>query len=67
MQVERTSMLSGKTTQREIDCTPEQLLLYKRGALIQEAFPNLSAEDREFLMTGVTPEEWNEHFRDDDE
>jgi len=26
--------------------------------------PTLSADDREFLMTGATPEEWGEIFPD---
>ena len=26
--------------------------------LIQDEFPELSAEQREFLMTGITPAEW---------
>jgi hypothetical protein len=30
---------------------------YKAGALIQEAFPMLSATEREFMITGFTPEE----------
>lgn len=30
--------------------------------LVQRAFPELSADDREFLMTGITPEEWEETF-----
>jgi len=30
--------------------------------LIQVAFPNMNAEDREFLMTGITPAEWNKMF-----
>lgn len=29
---------------------------------IQQAFPNLSAADREFILTGITDEEWNQMF-----
>ncbi|WP_396189902.1 hypothetical protein [Flavobacterium sp.] len=29
---------------------------------MQDAFPHLSADDREFIMTGITAEEWNELF-----
>jgi len=32
--------------------------------LVQVAFPNMSAEDREFLMTGITPTEWTHMFRE---
>ena len=30
--------------------------------LIQNMFPNLNADDREFLMTGITPEQWDAMF-----
>lgn len=33
-----------------------------RGKLVQDAFPNMSADDREFLMTGITPAEWAAMF-----
>lgn len=33
----------------------------------QEAFPLMSAEDREFLMTGITPAEWQKMFPKEDE
>lgn len=34
---------------------------------IQDAFPHMIAEYREFLLTGITPTEWNEIFKDDEE
>jgi hypothetical protein len=34
---------------------------------IQVLFPNMSPEDREFLLTGITPEEWNNLFGDEPE
>ena len=36
-----------------------------QGALIQEAFPMLNADQREFILTGITPEEWAETFGED--
>lgn len=32
------------------------------GMMIQDAFPTLSAEQREFLLSGITPEQWKEMF-----
>jgi hypothetical protein len=29
------------------------------GEYIQNVFPQLNADQREFLMTGITPEEWD--------
>jgi len=34
--------------------------------LVQEFFPNLSADDREFLLTGITPKEWEILYPDDE-
>lgn len=33
---------------------------WKSGKLIQDAMPDLSDDQREFLITNTTPEEWNE-------
>jgi hypothetical protein len=35
--------------------------------MIQNAMPNLTAAQREFLMTGVTEEEWKEMWGKGDE
>lgn len=68
MQITRTSMLTGKTHTREIKCQQFQLDLYASGQyLIQDIFPMLSDNDREFIMTGATPEEWAELFPEGDE
>ena len=47
MQIVRTSPVSGITRSLEIPCTEEQMTAYKNGALIQVAFPNLTADQRE--------------------
>ena len=60
--VQRTSVLSGKIHVREIDVDPEKLASWLAGSeegYIQDVFPNLSADDREFLLSGITPEEWD--------
>ena len=62
MKITRTSTLTGKEHTRDIDVTEAQLALWKNGTLTQEAMPGLSVDDREFLKTGITPEEWTEHF-----
>jgi len=58
MTINRISGITGNLHTREIDVTDDQLKSWTEGALIQDAMPHLSADDREFLMTGVTPEEW---------
>ena len=65
MLISKLSPISMKDHTREIDVSQSQLDAWKSGVLIQNAMPNLSADDREFLMTGITPEEWDEHFSDE--
>ena len=63
MLVTRRSPFSKKENTMELDITPEQLARYEQdNELIQNVFPNLSAEHREFIMTGITTEEWNATF-----
>jgi hypothetical protein len=37
---------------------------WMNGEMIQVAFPFLMAGEREFLMTGITPDEWDEMFKE---
>jgi hypothetical protein len=55
-------MATGVVRELEIDCTLEQYSKWQAGAMIQDAMPHLSADDREFVMTGITPEEWDSMF-----
>jgi hypothetical protein len=63
MLITRTSSLSGNTNSMEIEVTQEQLSSWESGVLIQNAMPNLSADEREFIMTGITPAEWDSAFK----
>ena len=44
-----------------IDTTIEAIIAYQTGNdLIQQAFPRLNADEREFIMTGIPPSQWPE-------
>jgi hypothetical protein len=58
MKITRTNPFNGEINTIDIDVTDEQIQAYAAGALIQDAFPNLSAGDREFIKTGITEESW---------
>ena len=62
MKVIRTSPFSGNTNVMEIDVTQEQLSSWENGTLIQNAMPHLTPDEREFIKTGITPEEWDSAF-----
>lgn len=57
----KTSMLTGITRTMDLPVTEQQLELYQKGVLIQDAMSNLTAAEREFILTGITDEEWNEY------
>jgi len=61
-EVTRKSMVSGITRTMTFKVNPEDVKKYADGGLIQNAFPYLSGDDREFIMTGITAEEWDETF-----
>lgn len=59
----RKSILTGIWRDRVMHLRESDLDAYEAGeCLAQTAFPYLSAEDREFIMTGITPEEWAQYM-----
>lgn len=62
MRIQRTSIISGNTYEMDIDITQEQLDQWQSGVLIQNAMPNISATEREFLISGMSLEEQKEFF-----
>jgi hypothetical protein len=67
MIVTRTSSLTGEFHSKELDITEEQMQRFnQRIEPIQKTFPHLSAADREFILTGITDEEWESLNLSDD-
>ena len=62
MNITRTSMLTGITRTIDLPVTLGQIAQWQSGTLIQTAMPDLTADDREFIMTGITVDEWDAHF-----
>ena len=71
MQIARVSSLTGMSHVRDINITVEEYLAWENAGdnddkrFIQNAFPRLSAGDREYIKTGITPAEWNDAFGGD--
>lgn len=59
MKITKTSSLTQKVHTMEVPCTQTQLDNFNAGMHIQNAMPNVSAELREFVLSGITPEEWD--------
>ncbi len=62
MKITKKSAFTGKTHTLDLNITPQQLERWNVGGLVQDVFPHLSADEREFLMTGITAEEWKAAF-----
>lgn len=68
MLITRKSMLTGVERTIDLPITIDQLNAYLyEGALLQQAFPNLTPDQREFIHTGSTAEEWDEAFPEVDD
>ena len=66
------SQLTGKLNSRDIPWNETEVRSWLHSEpgtrpFVQDAFPSLSPEDREFLLTGSTPEEWEELFGGEDD
>lgn len=73
MLITKVSALTGIAHTREIDITPEAFEAWREAGdndpkrFVQVSFPHLSDDDREFLLTGVTTEEWEAFMPAEDE
>ena len=41
-----------------VEVTLSEIETYETGVLVQKAFPDLNAEDREFIISGMSPRGW---------
>lgn len=64
--IECKSLFTGKWNRMEVGdvyhadrITRAQWNAWQAGQYIQTAMPQLGPDEREFLMSGATPEEWN--------
>jgi len=63
MTIVRTSKVSGITRTRNLPVTETQMALFHEGqTTLQDCFPHLSPDDREFIKTGITTAEWDQCF-----
>lgn len=63
MKIVRRSPRTGRENTMDLSVTFDQLRRYQTGdELIQHVFPDLSDAQREFILTGYTPEDWAAMF-----
>lgn len=59
----RKSPITGKINEMDIDVTEEEMDKWRSGVVIQRAMPNLTPDEREFILTGCTSEDWDNMFK----
>ncbi len=64
MIITRKSIISGIERTKDIDITQEELDRIANGEYIQNVVPHISPSNREFIMTGITDEEWEDTLPD---
>ena len=66
--VSKQSIFSGKVNQMVLPLRQSQIEYWLQSCLlIQDVLPDLDADQRrEFLLSGSTPEEWDEMFGEDE-
>ena len=64
--ISRTSLITGCVNTMDLPITEDMISDWiESDALIQDAFPYLNADQREFLLTGATPAELSELFSEE--
>lgn len=68
----RTSIITRRDNTMVIPVEPSRVVDWlkarredpAKAPLVQDAFPELSEEHREFILTGITPEEWHQSVKE---
>jgi hypothetical protein len=64
-EITRRSPITSTITTLTLPITFAQFDAWQReGELIQRAFPHLTPDQREFLLTGITPAEWERYIKE---
>lgn len=59
MIITRRSPFSGAENRMDVPVTEAELSRLESGETVQKVVPHLSADHREFLISGITPTEWD--------
>ncbi len=62
MELTRRSPVSGKINTLSLDISEEEYTRWMAGEPAQNVFKRLNADQREFVITGIYPGEWDEIF-----
>lgn len=66
MEIFRVHPITKKLNKLELDITEEEYRNWHSGELIQNAMPKLTSDEREFLISGLLPGEFDRLIPDED-
>lgn len=66
MLIAKRSPITGKIVKRELPITVLQILRWQNGELIQNVMSHLTTEEREFLITGMSDQDWDDLFGEEE-
>ena len=58
MIISKRNVVTGQLNQMDLPVTEEQIIQWQRGELVQSIFNKLTPDQREFLLSGMLPGEW---------
>jgi hypothetical protein len=67
IKITKTDPFTGEINTMSFDITREQIDSWIDGEMIQNAFSNLTAGEREFIKTGITSDSWSKFIGGDDD
>ena len=65
--MQKESPVTGMTNTMAINTNYEEFKLWSEGMLIQNAMPNTTTDEREFLISGCTPTCWDAMYPSEEE
>lgn len=66
VRVYKASVINGNINSMVLPTRQGELEYWEdSNALVQDVFPHFTAAQREFLISGLTPEEWNKLFSEE--
>lgn len=67
VRVHKQSCITGKHHSMVLPTRQGELEHWEKNmTLVQDAFPHFTPDQREFLISGSTPDEWNELFSEEE-
>ncbi len=66
MELTRRSPISGVVNTLSVNISEEEYTRWMAGELAQNVFRNLNEDEREFVMTGIYPGEWDALFGEEE-